>query len=42
MHSVSSEQPVMEWSSSTAGQPVLSVQWGSHQAGGLLRLRRSL
>ncbi|XP_061095456.1 cytoplasmic dynein 2 intermediate chain 1 isoform X1 [Conger conger] len=27
LHSVSSEQPVMEWSSSTGGEPVVSVQW---------------
>ncbi|XP_035272208.1 WD repeat-containing protein 60 isoform X3 [Anguilla anguilla] len=33
MHSVSSEQPVMEWSSSTAGQPVLSVQWALTRPG---------
>ncbi|XP_024248895.1 cytoplasmic dynein 2 intermediate chain 1 isoform X2 [Oncorhynchus tshawytscha] len=27
LHTVLSEQPLMEWTSSTAGQPVLSVQW---------------
>lgn len=27
MHTVSRERPVAEWSGSTAGEPVLSVQW---------------
>ncbi|XP_064797972.1 cytoplasmic dynein 2 intermediate chain 1 isoform X5 [Oncorhynchus masou masou] len=27
LHTVLSEQPLMEWTSSTAGQPVVSVQW---------------
>lgn len=27
LHTVLSEQPLMEWASSTAGQPVVSVQW---------------
>ncbi|KAJ8419128.1 hypothetical protein AAFF_G00006270 [Aldrovandia affinis] len=27
MHSVKSEQPVMEWAGSTGGEPVVSVQW---------------
>ncbi|KAL1006793.1 hypothetical protein UPYG_G00077180 [Umbra pygmaea] len=27
LHTVQSEHPLMEWSSSTAGQPVISVRW---------------
>ncbi|XP_062336024.1 cytoplasmic dynein 2 intermediate chain 1 isoform X1 [Osmerus eperlanus] len=27
LHTVASEQPVLEWTSSTAGDPVVSVQW---------------